>query len=643
MPSLQEPTQDVTPPTAFAALLLAAIPLLKRLSLPHPQANEALAALGDVKRSWAYTLKERLLAGLPDLVGPTGRPPAPPTEAAPPEIATQVLAFLYAHPGAVSGSDQRRTYSRGFTDLVHEIVEEHADVPRDTVAHALSIPLPTLKDWLRADAARGDAADAPDEPPAAARGDAPDAPDAPDALGASRRQTQIATLLDAWKHWSGSFLAFCKHAEDNLHLPFKRQVISTILQGYGVRQRSRRPGRSPDELATRESFETFFPNAQWVGDGTELSIVINGKRYACNLELIVDPYSGAFVGADVRPTEDAAAVVSAFDDAEESTQAQAQKTLLALLLDNKPSNHAPEVLEAVDPAIVMRATTFRPENKAHVEGAFGLLKPTLGEPQIAASTVEGLAQTILAILVTLWARTLNHRPRRQKNGQTRAQLLCQTPSPEDIAHARERIEEIQRRHELARKTLAARQDPSVRAFIADAIARLNLDDPEGHVLTSIARYPLKAIAEGVAIYEGRQRAGTLSETADVRFLLGIVRNVSQDREAWAIGDALWEERLRAKDIALGTIEDQRDALVSSTSLISDLVDATIDKALEASWIPERTFWLKATAQAITTASDVDAKTLYRRAVRHIQGAYQLPNSQRQAAIRILADLIVPLP
>ncbi len=213
-----------------------------------------------MRRSWAYTLKDRLLARLPDLVGPTGRPPGPPTEAAPSEIATQVLAFLYEHSGAVSGSAQRHTYSRAFTDLVHEIVEAHADVPHDALARTLSIPLPTLKDWLRADALSGDAgaaADAPDAPPAAASGDAASG----ETPGASRRQAQLATLLDAWKFWDGSFLAFCKHAEDNLHLPFKRQAISTILQGYGVRQRSRRPGRSPDELATRESFETFFPNA----------------------------------------------------------------------------------------------------------------------------------------------------------------------------------------------------------------------------------------------------------------------------------------------------------------------------------------------------------------------------------------------
>jgi hypothetical protein len=88
------------------------------------------------------------------------------------------LAFLYEHSGAVSGSAQRRTYSRGFTDLVHEIAEAHADVPHDALAHALSMPLPTLKDWLRADALSGDTPDAPAAP------DAPDTPDAPAAAAA---------------------------------------------------------------------------------------------------------------------------------------------------------------------------------------------------------------------------------------------------------------------------------------------------------------------------------------------------------------------------------------------------------------------------------------------------------------------------
>jgi hypothetical protein len=45
---------------------------------------------------------------------------------------------------------------------------------------------------------------------------------------------------------------------------------------------------------------------------------------------------------------------------------------LALLLDHRPSSHTPEVDAALDNTMRIRATPERPQNKAHVEGAFGL-------------------------------------------------------------------------------------------------------------------------------------------------------------------------------------------------------------------------------------------------------------------------------
>jgi len=120
------------------------------------------------------------------------------------------------------------------------------------------------------------------------------------------------------------------------------------------------------------------------------------------------------------------------------------------------------------------------------------------------------------------------------------------PPADEIARARERLNEILRRHMLARQTLAARQDPVVRAYVADALARLHLDDTTGHFLTAIARYPLDAIVEAVAIFGGRQQVKSLPDTADVRYLLGITSNIAKDREASAITDALWEERVRGQ-------------------------------------------------------------------------------------------------
>ena len=89
-------------------------------------------------------------------------------------------------------------------------------------------------------------------------------------------------------------------------------LIANILFEYGLRIPARRDGRSRDDEALRKSFETFFPGAQWVGDGKQLAIVIDGKTFHRNLELIVDAASAAAVGISVRDEEDSAAVVQAF-------------------------------------------------------------------------------------------------------------------------------------------------------------------------------------------------------------------------------------------------------------------------------------------------------------------------------------------
>jgi hypothetical protein len=89
----------------------------------------------------------------------------------------------------------------------------------------------------------------------------------------------------------------------------------------------------------------------------------------------------------VRDTEDAAAVVEAFDDALRTTG----EAPLAVLLDNKPSNHGDDVATALAPATIVPATPYRPQNKAHVEGGFGLFKPHLPPLSIVLGTPREIA------------------------------------------------------------------------------------------------------------------------------------------------------------------------------------------------------------------------------------------------------------
>ena len=282
-------------PSLAAGLLLAALPLLRLHEFPAPTGTAVLEATG-ASRTTAYKIRGDLLEILPRLLKPAGRPPKPPPEVDPQvrlDLAYKVRDFLIAHPGCVTGS-QRQRYSHRFHVFVLELCEA-PELPLQVVAEASGVPLGTLKDWMRGE-------------PLDVR---PDEQNLTEVSGPA--PSRIESVLTAFERWDGPFKAFCEHVWFDLRIPFSRQLITDLLQSHGVRIPSKRR-RDPDASAARGGFETFFPNAQWVGDGTELVIELLGQRVTVNLELLVDADKGAFTGASIRPTEDATAVTEAFAD-----------------------------------------------------------------------------------------------------------------------------------------------------------------------------------------------------------------------------------------------------------------------------------------------------------------------------------------
>lgn len=624
------PLADLDPrvsPAVLAGLLLAACGRLRALGLEHPSTSQILEATG-AGRSRAYELQREVLELLVTLDRPVGRPRSdpPPTpsggEAA--EITRKVLGYVLDHPGCVHGGQHRRRYSDGFRKHVLDLREQHAGIDLPAFAEAAGVPAGTMEDWSRAGA-----------PPDAAEGE----------HGVGSRDdaevlsSRVQAILLAYKSWRGNFKSFCVHVREHLRLDLGTSLIATILFEHGERTPRRRRGRSPDEEATRGSFETFFPGAQWVGDGSPITVTVNGSSFDLNFELIVDADSGALVGVSVRDEEDGRAVVEAFEHATETTG----ESPIALLLDNRPSNHTDEVDEALDETLRIRATSGRAQNKAHVEGAFGLFASTAPDLVVNASDPHELAQQILDLVVETWARTLNHRPRRNRGGKSRADLYGEkAPTPEQIDEARRALEERLRRQQRARQTLEARLDPHVRQILDDAFDRLGLLDPERHVRNAIALYPLDAIVDGIAIFNGKRSAGTLPAGADARYLLGIVRNLHHVHEADAITQALLRERLAARDCLLLPLQQECDQLLAAAPVIGAAVRALVDKALASRRTIDRVFWLTALAERIRQRPADEHHALFRTAARRIHATFTATRTERCEAERRLARALWPI-
>ncbi len=633
MPKLSQPTAAVSP-SLTAALLLCAREALSRLGLPRPSTAQVLQATG-ARRSRAYELSAQLRALLLSLQRPPGRPAG--TEAEPAatracervqSLTLEVLSFVMGHPGCVAVGPERAHYHDLFRRRVLDLRRDYCDLDLDVFAAAVAVPLGTLKGWLAV-------------PPEVATPGSPESPRDHELDTTAPTNAWIETTLSEWECWTGDFLNFCAHLQQHCRVPLGRSAIARILESCGVRLRHRRAGRSPDEEATRGSFETFFPGAQWVGDGSEITVVLGHEPFHFNLELMVDTYSDAFVGLAVTDTEDSAAVASAFADGVEATG----QAPLDVLLDNRPSNHTPEVDTALGPETLRtRSTRARPQSKAHVEGAFGLFAQTLPVLAVTASTPREQARQIAQLIFTTLTRAMNHRPRRDRQGRSRVDLYTDRPTPEQVAEARAALLERHRKQQRAQQTLLARQDPLVLLLIGQALQRFGLIDPEQHFTAAIARYGRDATLEGIAIFDGKRSAGTLPDDADVRYLLGIVRNIARDNELCDITESLIESRLVARDVALQMLRDDRDVFESLHHDPAERIAHHADRATSAVRRIDRLFWTLAAAETITACAndDVNRADWTRYAAARIHAATHLPHRERCELIRLLSRRVLPV-
>jgi len=587
-----------------------------------PNVAEILAATA-ATRSRAYEIAGELRELLPSLARGPGRPKVErdvPQVSEALELCGEALRFVMSHPGCVHTGAERARYGEQFRLFVLELRDRHRDMALSAFADAIHVPLGTIEDWLRAPA--------PD-----VTEHAPEAASEQDG-----KHAQIETVLVAYRAWSGDFTSFCEHVRRDHRIEIGKTMIASILSTHGERRPARRAGRSRDEHALRSAFETFFPGAQWVGDGKALEVMIDGEAFRVNLELVVDAASAAAVGIAIRDEEDSQAVVDALESGIETTG----ELPLALLLDNRPSNHTPEVDAALEETMRMRATPQRPQNKAHCEGAFGLFAQKVPKIEIDTRDPRALARALAHLVSLTFFRALNRAPRRDRDGKTRVDLYAQYVTPEERGAAANALRERMRKLELARQTRAARLDPVVCALLDDAFARLGLLDPERHVRGAIACYPRDAIVDAIGIFGGKRERGTLPDGVDARYLLGIVKNLHHVHEADAITEALLRERLVARDRFLDSLVRERDAILALATGVVPTLYALVNQLVGAEREIDRHFWIDAAVAVLATCDEDERRAHARRAAHRIHAAFRLGTRDRERLVRMLLRRLWPL-
>jgi hypothetical protein len=224
---------------------------------------------------------------------------------------------------------------------------------------------------------------------------------------------EMIRIIREYERWEGSLPAFVDHLRRHLDLHWGREHLTQLLHLAAARALLRRPPPAP---STRGSSFRPPPGVQWTSDGKQVKVVIDGQPVEVAWQPMVDLGSTATVGEAVRVNEDTAGVVAAFEEGV-ATTGDAPR---AMLLDNKACNTTQALRDALpDETLLMHATLGRPQNKAVVEGKFGLFAQDLG-PVVAVvntSTTEQLALTVAEAVTRAYAAGHNHR-RRRKDGKT---------------------------------------------------------------------------------------------------------------------------------------------------------------------------------------------------------------------------------
>jgi len=454
--------------------------------------------------------------------------------------------------------------------------------------------------------------------------DASESPQA--AVGGVRFSLEMTRIFHEWDQWRGSFAAFVEHLR-TLQLHHGKRWVRAVLYLAAACQLLRRP---PPKPAGRGSTFRPLPGLQWTSDGKQFNVVVDGRTFTITWQPMTDVGSTATVGSAVRPEEDTAGLVASLEEGVRTTGAPPA----ALLLDNKACNDSEALHDALpEGTILMHATRARPQNKAVIEGQFGLFAQELG-PVIAnvdTSTPEAIALSVGEAVVRGYAQGRNRRPR--AGGKSAFELYRDAiHTPEVVTAQIETLQAIKRRVDEREKREAARRDPRVAAALEDAMLRLALVD-DGDVLASLRNLPLVVVQTAIATFAAKRDAGSLPVDAGLRYLAGIARNCQSERELRFFEEHLVDQLARSGDLVLSYLKRKAAALDDLD--LGERLLAIVRERLAVREPVAQVFWHDRLRVVASAAPPALRPALRRFLCEHIRRTFAVPKNDRRQLIDLL--------
>ncbi len=577
------------------------------LSAPLAETCRTLEA----NRTSVYEQLQRLLACLKTLAqARAGRPPAdvapePDHELAALRLTVEVLEFRIRCPGSVIDHPRRTTYAGAF----RRFILEHHDRWQGSLlafAQAVRVPLDTLRDWIANDRAETL------NPKLKTRPSVP------------ANASQLTRLVvDEWMQWVGPARPFISHAARCFDLSAAQ--IARLMKILGII--SARPKRLTSRF--RGSTQILSPATLLVTDGKWLTVELTDTEQTLylNWQGIVDQTTGCDTAAVVTPQEDAATVQQAF---ESSVRFLGGCVPDALLHDNRPCYDDERLRQTLKRygTDMIPTTLGRAQNKAILEGAFGLFQQRVGTLRLDDTDDDTLIRSAVEEMVRVYTAATNHVPRIELNGCSRLQAL-QEACP--TAEQRQRDEDFLARLKVDHRRPRRQQPrPESLKLIEHVFERFDLvsHDPSSELRRYLATFSPAAIRRAAAVLAAKLEH--LDPRYAHRYLTKVIRNQQDELDLERAAEELLHLCQRQRQDWTQDEEQHFQILAQEHNDPAELASAVAQRAAFGGLPLQATFWNRKLLELLHQADD-----LVDRVKRTLIRLYEAPKQQRLA----LLDLV----
>ena len=601
--------------TLALATLLLAREIGEELGVEHGWTLRSVCERLEANRTSVYEQLGRVRASLEDLAtaspGPSARIAASSgDDVASLRLTIEVLDYQESHPGAVVTHRTRSAYSPEFRRFVLGLHDGWSG-SLEAFARAVRVPLDTLQDWR-----------CQDRLPETELEQRPVTP-----VDASKMTLKV---IELWERWQGSTRSFIAQAPTRLGL--KRGQVIRLLRILGILS-----SRSGKGFRYRGATRLLSPGTLLVTDGKQVTIVLTGSdsRTKLNWQGIVDQSTGTHTAVVVSEEEDAAAVKAAVEG---SLATLAGVIPAALLHDAKPCYQEKELCAYLEDLGIERimATEGRGENKAILEGAFGLWEQQVGFIVLDDSSPGALIASATREIIRAYVAGRDSVPHPDFRGKSRLATLQEAcPSAEQQERDQAFLRHLSETHDRKRRR-SRRRDPVSRRLLDEVFQRLDLldTDPLGRLRDYLSQFEPTAIRRAAAVVWAKLQGNRIDREFAERYLSKVIQNQQQELELERAEQELLLLCEAERQIWTTLEEEEYQTLLRDRVEPSELICALAERAAHGGIPLQRTFWVAKLLEALRHAGQEIVEKVRKYLVR----LFEAPVQSRLALLDSIAAL-----